>query len=68
MPKSSRFSGQLYQFSHPTRLFDGAYVRIDGPHDTFGRVVSSAPAPEGGHLHQVRGVKPVRGERPVANF
>lgn len=63
-----RFSGQAYQLFSSTKLADGAYVEINGPHDTFGQVTSSAMHTDGRWLNQVRGIKPRTGETPVASL
>ncbi|MNR71282.1 hypothetical protein D3C71_18970 [compost metagenome] len=55
-----RFTGQLYQFTTAQALAKGAYIVIDGPHDTFGQVVSveRKKGSEGEYfLHLVRGVR-----------
>lgn len=67
-----RYTGQLYQFRHPQELREGTYVVIDGPHDTFG-VVLSAHAPQAnsskpGYLHVVRGIRRQPGHTPVVRW
>jgi hypothetical protein len=62
------FSGMPYQLFSARKLPDGAYVAVNGPHDTYGVVTSSAEQPDGRWLNQVRGVKARSGERPVANL
>lgn len=63
-----RFTGQAYQLFSSKKLADGAYVEVNGPHDTFGQVTSSAVHADGRWLNQVRGIKPRVGETPVASL
>lgn len=63
-----RYTGQLYQLVARRQLPQGSYVAVNGPWDTYGVVTSSAPAKDGGFLHQIRGVKQRAGERPVVQF
>lgn len=65
---SSRFTGQLYQLTSTGRQVLGAYVAINGPHDTFGTVVRSELKGDGSYLNLIRGCKPRPGERTVASF
>lgn len=58
---------QAYQLVSTHKLHDGAYVEVNGPWDSHGVVVSSAPH-ERGFLNQVRGVPPRKGERVVYKF
>ena len=51
------YSGLPYQLVSKRELRNGAYVMINGPHDTYGQVTSSAPHKDGGFLNQVRGMR-----------
>lgn len=64
---ASKFSGQMYQFRTERKLGAGDYVRIDGPHDTFGRVIASTLEGKT-FLNLIRGCKEARGLKPVASF
>lgn len=61
------YTGQLYQLLSKYKIRDGAYVAVNGPWDTFGVVISSKQI-EDKYLNQIRGVRPRKGEKPVANF
>lgn len=67
-----KFTGQMYQLRAQTALPKGAYVVIDGPHDTFGVVLSAAykeDAMYGEHfLHQIRGIRRQGEFRPVLHW
>lgn len=62
------YTGQLYQLTHKSQLPSGSYVRINGPWDTYGVVISSAPWHTGDFLHQIRGTRLREGEQPVATL
>jgi hypothetical protein len=62
------FTGQAYQLVASRQLKNGSYVAVNGPWDSYGVVTSSAPAPEGGFLHQIRGVMKRLGDKVVASF
>ena len=64
----SVFTGQLYQLRSNSKLYEGAYVAVNGPWDTFGVVTSLKQIDDDMYLNQIRGVKPRKGEKPVANF
>lgn len=59
---------QLYQLTSKTQLSTGAYVAVNGPWDTFGRVQSSTLQPSGLYLNVIRGCEKVPGEKPVASW
>jgi hypothetical protein len=63
-----RFSGALYQLYSTGELSTGAYVRVNGPHDTFGVIKSSKKQPDGRFLNLIRGSKPRIVDTPVASF
>ena len=64
----NKFTGSLYQLSSRNRQPNGAYVAVNGPHDTFGYVVSSDQKEDGSYLHLIRGCKPRPGTKPSAQF
>lgn len=66
--RNAAYTGQLYQLYSKNKVSAGAYVQVNGPWDTFGTVLSSAPTTDGRFLNQIRGVRPRAGERPVASF
>lgn len=59
---------QLYQLESTYQLSPGAYVAVNGPWDTFGRVQSSTLRPNGKYLNVIRGCEKVAGEKPVASW
>lgn len=67
-----RFTGQLYQLCHARALQQGTYVVIDGPHDTFGVVLSARPVPEAtqtpSYVHVVRGIPRKPGHTPAVRW
>lgn len=69
MAQKTRYTGHLYQLFSARRLRDGAFVRIDGPWDTYGTVTSSK-FDEGKKqwLNQVRGCKPATGQKVEAHL
>ena len=67
MPKHAS-TGQLYQLPAKSKLADGSYVAINGPHDTFGVVLSSKIVENGEYSHLTRGVKPRVFEKPAHQF
>lgn len=71
MPKHA-FTGQIYQLPAKSKIADGSYVAINGPHDTFGVVLSSKIAEDGEYkgryIHVTCGVKPRVFEKPVHQF
>lgn len=62
------FTGSLYQLSSRNRQPNGTYVAVNGPHDTFGFVVSSELKEDGEYLHLIRGCKARPGTKPAASF
>jgi hypothetical protein len=64
----NRFTGQLYQLTSRGRQVPGAYVAVNGPHDTFGTVLKSDQKDDGSYLNLIRGCKLRPGERTVASF
>lgn len=68
---SDKYTGQRYQLGALIALTAGAYVVIDGPHDTFGVVlgVERKETPQGSYfLHQVRGVRRQPGFTPQLHW
>jgi hypothetical protein len=69
---SAKHTGSLYQLPHKRQLAVGAYVAVNGPHDTYGVVLSSALKADGQYaglyIHRVRGVPKRPGDTPVAEF
>jgi len=63
-----RFTGQLYQLFSASELAPGAYVGINGVHDTFGVIRRSQRCADGTFLNLVRGCRPQVGSTPVASF
>lgn len=71
------YTGQLYQLWGRPGLNRGAYVTVNGPHDTYG-VIQGTTVPVNGvglpppHpdsvLYLIRGVPARKGERSVAQF
>lgn len=52
----ARFTGSLYQLHSRSQLQANAYVAVNGPHDTYGRVLRSDPTTDGNFLNLIRGV------------
>jgi hypothetical protein len=67
-----KFTGQLYQLPAAVALRVGAYVVIDGPHDTFGVVqgVERKDDPQHGprFVHLVRGTRRQPGFTPQLHW
>ena len=55
MTTHHRYTGHLYQLESGFELAADSYVKINGPHDTFGQVLSSSRTPSGCFLHLIRG-------------
>lgn len=68
MANNVRFSGQLYQLRAKRPLSPGAYVEVNGPYDTFGKVMKVLDTNAEGTLHLIRGCKAIRGEPVMAKF
>lgn len=66
--KKAAFTGHLYQLESKSALSQGAYVKVNGPWDTFGQIVKSTPQSNGLHLNLIRGVRPDPLKKPVSNF
>lgn len=68
MANSTRFSGQLYQLRAKRPLPVGAYVAVNGPWDSFGKVMAVKDTNAEGTLHVIRGSKPIKGHPVAAQF
>lgn len=66
--RKTHYTGSLYQLHSNGALNAGAYVEVNGPHDTYGVVLKSERESDGRHLNLIRGVQPRLLERPVARF
>lgn len=64
----AKYTGQLYQLASNRSLHFGAYVKVNGPHDTYGKVLKSDPRPDGSFLNLIRGVPAMRDMVPAAQF
>lgn len=62
------FTGQLYRLHSDKYLPFNSYVRIDGPHDTYGITRGCRQLDDGRWLNVVRGVPKQISEQPVYNF
>lgn len=54
--KHGEVMGTLYQLVSPYQLGPLSFVKVNGPHDTYGRVVKSEPKEDGAYLNLIRGV------------
>lgn len=68
MSKEAKYTGQLYQLISSHKLHTGAYVAVNGPHDTYGVVQDSSPCDDGNFRNLIRGVRPIRNKPVVASF
>jgi hypothetical protein len=69
MAKSAvKFTGSLYQLVSRRKLWVGAYVQVNGPHDTFGVVQKITDQPSGDYLNLIRGTRPHSEHTIAANF
>lgn len=75
MSRSRRaaFTGSLYQLRSAHKLRPGDYVAINGPHDTYGVVLTITRVPPSAEdsrewLNLIRGVAPRSDLRPVCQF
>lgn len=59
---------QLYQLYSTKELHQGAYVAVNGPWDTYGRVQSSRKTDDGRWLNLVRGCERDAQATPVYQF
>ncbi|MPS48510.1 hypothetical protein [Methylobacillus sp.] len=69
-------SGHLYQLRSRTKRAQGEYVKVNGPHDTYGHIVKSEYMPVDGadkdmpYLNLIRGEGKTKrvGESPKISF
>lgn len=62
------FTGSLYQLRSSSEVNVGAYVAVNGPHDTFGTVQKSEVQPDGSFLNLIRGSRAQVGVKPSVSF
>ena len=66
--RQDKAAKQLYQLYSTKELTQGAYVAVNGPWDTYGRVLASKKTDDGRWLNSVRGCAREAQEKPVYQF